>query len=237
LRRNLPPFRFKEFEVSHSEASFAVNTDAVLLGAWAGLQNTKKVLEVGCGCGVISLCLAQRLASDFELLAIDIDEESVIETKENFKNSTWNPFLNTQTIDFNKLIINELDLIICNPPYFRDSLKNPASHKELARHQVSFEMEDFARFCFESTAKDGKVAMIYPASDFSFLKNSFSKSGFFVEEEFFVFPKKSKEVSRVLVQFSKTKLAIKSSELIIYEEDNSYTAAYKKLTEMFYLLF
>lgn len=37
-----------------------VGTDAVLLGAWASGNHPSDILEVGTGCGLISLMMAQR---------------------------------------------------------------------------------------------------------------------------------------------------------------------------------
>jgi len=35
-----------------------VGTDAILLGLFAGSSTTKKTLEIGTGCGIISLLIA-----------------------------------------------------------------------------------------------------------------------------------------------------------------------------------
>ena len=80
-------FKFKEFVVRHDRSSMRVGTDAVLLGAWAftDLSATNKdmcVLDIGCGCGLIALMIAQRFHSA-RVLGIDIDVPSVEEAMEN----------------------------------------------------------------------------------------------------------------------------------------------------------
>lgn len=56
-------FRFKQFSVKHQLSAMKVGVDAVLLGAWADIADVRSVLDVGTGCGVIALAVAQR-ASD-----------------------------------------------------------------------------------------------------------------------------------------------------------------------------
>ena len=53
-------FRFKQFAVDDSLCAMKVGTDGVLLGAWAPVDGVRRVLDVGTGCGVIALMVAQR---------------------------------------------------------------------------------------------------------------------------------------------------------------------------------
>ena len=55
-----PYFQFKQFTVRHDKCAMKVGTDGVLLGAWAPVQDVKRILDVGAGSGLISLQLAQR---------------------------------------------------------------------------------------------------------------------------------------------------------------------------------
>jgi tRNA1Val (adenine37-N6)-methyltransferase len=68
-------FRFKEFSINDSDVAMKVGTDGVLLGAWSRTSNPKKILDVGCGTGLIALQLAQRFPSS-NITAIDIDDRA-----------------------------------------------------------------------------------------------------------------------------------------------------------------
>ena len=150
MRREVELFSFKEFKVKHTDSTLAVGTDAILLASWVSLQHTLRVLDVGTGCGLIPLAVAQRLIAPFTVLGIDIDEPSVLEAKENFNSSKWSVSLDSKCVGFEKLETSDFDLIISNPPFFRNSLKNTAEHKVKARHQDQFSMDSFASFCNES---------------------------------------------------------------------------------------
>ena len=53
-------FRFKQFTVNDERSTLKVGTDAVLLGSWAGHKDAENILDIGTGCGLLSLMLAQR---------------------------------------------------------------------------------------------------------------------------------------------------------------------------------
>ena len=64
-------FRFKKFSLHHNLCPMPISTDGVLLGAWADVCDTKNVLDIGTGCGLIALMIAQR-NQDAATDAIDI---------------------------------------------------------------------------------------------------------------------------------------------------------------------
>lgn len=76
-------------------SSMRVSTDAVLLGAWTRIgkcaeDSGTRILDIGCGCGLIALMVAQRSLSGY-VLGIDIDAASVCEAKQN---AIASPFAN-----------------------------------------------------------------------------------------------------------------------------------------------
>ena len=56
-------FDFKQFRVAHDRCAMKVGTDGVLLGAWADVAGARRVLDIGCGSGLIALMVAQRTAA------------------------------------------------------------------------------------------------------------------------------------------------------------------------------
>ena len=66
-----------------------VNTDGVLLGAWAKINPLdRQILDIGTGTGVIALIMAQRAPESF-IMAVEIDKESSLEAERNFTSSKW----------------------------------------------------------------------------------------------------------------------------------------------------
>ena len=80
-------FRFKQFVINQGSCAFKVGTDGVLLGALAGVEGRKSVLDIGTGTGLIALMMAQRC--DAEIVAIEPDYSSFQQARENTGNSQW----------------------------------------------------------------------------------------------------------------------------------------------------
>lgn len=162
-----PPFRFKQFAVSHSRSSIKVGVDGVLTGALARIHRVgsdcrvRSVLDAGCGCGVIALMIAQR-APEARIEAIDIDPESVGEARENFANSPWSDRLSAGVADFNS-IGSRYDLVVSNPPFFRSGVTAPDSVRLAARHQGTFSPFALLRRCHEVLNPDGILTFVCPA--------------------------------------------------------------------------
>ena len=182
-------FRFKQFTVDDALCAMKVGTDGVLLGAWAplpegllrgvpngeeklrkvekGEERFRKVLDVGTGSGLIALMIAQRM-EDALVLGIDVDEGAVRQAEANFAASPWAKRLQVQQLSLQELAADEsrwgtFDLIVSNPPYFVDSLKNPDAGRRLARHTDTLSLEALIAGAARLLTQDGTLALILPA--------------------------------------------------------------------------
>ncbi len=164
------PFRFKRFEVQHAQSAHKVGVDGVLVGLLAPVPSSTeylRILDVGCGCGIISLILAQRLVDlglDFYVTALDIDSASVFEAERNFLNSDWASHLCSVRWSFDGVPAGaKLDLVVSNPPYFDAGVTNPETRREVARHNGELSPETLIDRSPEILRENGRLAMIVPA--------------------------------------------------------------------------
>ena len=137
------PFKFKEFTVQQDRAAMKVGTDAVLLGAWCSLDNyPDSILDIGSGTGVISLMLAQRCDA-MTIDAVELDENAYEQSVSNFEDSDWGDRLycyNASFQEFSDEISDEeetYDLIVSNPPFYKDDFKTQDSSRNKARFTSS----------------------------------------------------------------------------------------------------
>lgn len=232
-------FQFKQFCVFDSNSSMKVGTDGVLLGAWANTSKTNSILDIGTGCGIIALMLAQRTSAFID--AIDIDNESILDAKINISNSNWTKRIipsNISLQDFVKTNDKKFDLIISNPPFFNNSLKPPDKKRKLAKHTDSLSFETLVYSVKKLLNKNGKFCFILPMNEFQIFKNIILVEGLFINNITFVRPKKSKAINRVLAEISFSNISGNTiNELCIRNEDNSFTDEYKELTKDFYIHF
>ena len=132
-------FQFKQFRIYHGSCGLKVGTDGVLLGAWSQLPEGKmrRVLDVGCGTGLISIMLAQRFA-DAHITGIDIDVNAVSQAASNAALSPWSERLSFHQGDIadyaNSFSRPQFDAIVSNPPFFEESFLPPSSARAAARH-------------------------------------------------------------------------------------------------------
>ncbi len=229
-------FRFKRFAVNHTQSSMKVGTDAVLLGSWVNCTNSKTILDVGTGCGVIALMLAQRCTASIH--AIDIHRPSVIEAEMNFKNSDWNNRLTLQNIAFQQFRNDfRYDLIVSNPPFFRNCLKVNEPARNNARHDDTLPFEALIEAVKLNLADDGIFALVLPVAEFYVFERLAGNSNLFPERRLIVQTRRNKPALRILAEFRTRHRPCTDSSIDIYDENGSFTSAYKMLTKDFYLDF
>ena len=213
-----------------------VNTDSVLLGAWAQIpENTKTALDIGTGTGLLALMLAHKNIN-IQIDAIEIEENAFLESKENFEDSNWNNRLTSFHISLQKFTpTKNYDLIITNPPYFLNSLKNELKNKSLARHTDSLSFEEIINFCTKKLTPKGRVVLILPKEESDVFIGISENKDLFLNRKCTIKPNSNKPVNRVLMEFSLTKTKIILEEMEVYKAQNIYSDKHRELTHEFYL--
>jgi len=141
-----------------------VGTDAVLLGAWTNAGKAGEILEIGTGCGVIALMLAQR--SNAWITAIDNDPDSIQQAGENFIRSPWKERLQAVHVDIRVFDPPGIGfhLIIANPPFFSRSLKSPSEKKNKAKQSKRLDLGELLLKCNRVLQKSELIIRESPAS-------------------------------------------------------------------------
>jgi len=230
-------FRFKQFSVKNDDSPMKVGTDGVLLGAATTVTgDEKQILDIGTGTGVIALMLAQRTESA-QITGIDIDLAAYLEAKLNFEHSPWKDRLTAIHSSLNALNADStlFDLIVSNPPYFDDSLKNPDARRSEARHSVSLSYKELLLFASAHLKENGRLAMILPADVRGSLLREGRSRSMFANRILNIQTTARKVPSRIIVEFSRLRPEqIKEENLVIHDR-NQYSKEYRELTEDFYL--
>lgn len=237
-------FRFKQFGVMHDKSAMKVGTDAVLLGAWSGLDSSmQRALDIGAGCGVIGLMLAQRGREwGLNVDLVEIDSSSATQAEENIAASPWSDRLrvfNSSIQDYAESISHKYDLIVSNPPYFNDSLHSPILARTIARHTTQLTFMELVNSSNKLLAEEGLFAIILPyqgADDFIELAVTAALK---LEERVDILPNPSSKPNRSLLQFVKRERVVstKQSQLALRDESGQFSEDYINLTRDFYLHF
>lgn len=228
-------FRFKRFAVVNDRSAMKVGTDGVLLGAWCPLDSARRVLDVGTGCGVIALMIAQRNAQAV-IDAIDIDQAAIEEAALNFANSPWGDRLTANLADFNDWSgCNRYDLIVSNPPYFNDSLLPPDASRTLARHTQSLTYRQLVDGAAKLLTEEGTLCMISPTDTEAEIIEAATFASLPVSQLTRVIPVEGNEPKRTLWQMARRSIPYHEDTLTIAHSDGTFTQEYISLTKAFYL--
>ncbi len=236
----MPAFKFKQFEIKHDKSTLKVGTDAVLLGAWIPISNTcENILDIGSGCGIITLMLAQR--SNAIITGVDIDKDSTKEATENADNSPWKDRINFQNISIQNFCIsqykNSYDLIVSNPPFFVNSLKSPTHKRNISRHTDTLSFEDLISTASYCLSPGGLFALIVPSIAKEIIQEKAKNQGLFCIKVLLIQPFEHKPANRVIMLFSREEQSLQTENLIIRNASMEYASAYRSLTKDFYLDF
>lgn len=231
-------FQFKQFKVFDDCSTMKIGTDAVLLGAWSKVENIENILDIGTGCGIIALMLAQRSLAFVD--AVEIDKSSVLQAQENFNLSLWKSRMQVNCTSFQDFVTSKTityDLIVSNPPYFKDNLKSSNFRKNLARHTDTLSFEDLMKGVAKLLSPQGKSCIILPVTESISVKRIAELNGLFCNYQTEIIPKTNAIPNRILLEFSKFNTEIKTDTLCILNKNLTYTEDFKSLTKDFYLSF
>lgn len=216
-----------------------VSIDAVLLGAWCNVTGATQILDIGTGSGVIALMLAQRSKAIID--AIEIDPLATEQATNNASCSPWAGRLSVINISLQNFLTSskqQYDLIVCNPPFFNNSLLSPAARRNQSRHSAEMPHDLLAMAFSQLTSPGGSCCVILPVSEGILFESLMQKNGFYPTRKMLVYPKSGKMPNRSLTQFGRNaEYELKEEILQVRNNDNTYSNDYMELTRSFYLAF
>jgi len=228
-----PSFRFKHFEVFHDRCAMKVGTDGVLLGAWVNPGNARRILDVGAGCGLVALILAQRSLAIVD--GVEYDKEAAMQASENASNSPWGSRVKIFEGDFKEYSNGFYDLIVSNPPFFRQSLRAPAPKRNQARHTDTLTYEILIEQSAKMLTPEGRLSVILPADSSEDFEDLCWQNRLYLSKRCQVISVEGLAPKRVLLEFSLQRKMIEHSILVLETCDHKYTEAFSDLTEDLYL--
>lgn len=228
-------FKFKRFAVLNDRTAMKVGTDGVLLGAWCPAEGARRVLDVGTGCGVIALMVAQRNAVAM-IDAIDIDHDAIEEATINFANSPWSARLTAIEGDYNQLARTEkYDVIVSNPPYFTHGVLPAGKSRTTARHTASLSYRQLIEGAVNRLTADGTLTLISPTEAESDIIEASAFASLPVKRLTRVIAVEGNEPKRLLWWLSCRDVPYREDTLTIAHPDGTFTRQYIALTGDFYL--
>ncbi|OCG56187.1 hypothetical protein A9G36_03885 [Gilliamella sp. Choc6-1] len=233
-------FTFKRFFVAHDKSPMQVTTDSCLLGAWAPIPSElHRVLDIGSGCGVIALMLAQRLENQIcQIDAIDIDKAAVKQCQKNIKRAGFQSII-VQQADINQFqvgITSFYDLIVTNPPYFASAVECRNASRQLARYTESLNFHQLIDTVKRLLKPQGVFCLVLPFNLSNQFRLQSESNQLYLQQVMNVKYNANKDFSLSLMAFSLSKKDnILIQQLCMRDDNGCYSQEFRKLLAKFYL--
>jgi tRNA1Val (adenine37-N6)-methyltransferase len=181
--------------------------------------------------------MAQRSYAE-TIDAIELNPDAFEECVENFENSIWNDRLfcyHGDVKEFAEESDLEYDLILCNPPFFKNELTETISNRNQARKQFSLTYIKLLKCVKTLLTPLGKFSTIIPYNDHQEFAEMAKNLGLFLDKITNIKGHTHSEFKRCLMQFSFEDKPIMTDELVLEISRHKYTDDYKNLVKDFYL--
>ncbi|MCC8038142.1 MAG: methyltransferase [Bacteroidales bacterium] len=219
-------FHFKQFSLRQDRSPLKVGTDGVLLGGWVNVAEGQSALDIGAGCGLIALMLAQR--GCYPVTALEIDPGAVDDARENASRSPWD--VDVIQADFAQWQPpRKHDLVVSNPPFYNEDLRSPSAARALARHGEGLTVASLIRKAPLMLSTNGRLALVTPVNRREEVEMQAALAGLSPTRLTQVVTAPGKAPRRILWELSMCPSACVKDSLLIGSEE------YKTLVSPFYL--
>ncbi|MFR7808503.1 MAG: hypothetical protein ACLU4N_04045 [Butyricimonas faecihominis] len=125
------------------------------------------------------------------------------------------------------------DIIVCNPPFFINSTKNPELKRTLARHCETLSHEDLLQVSDNLLLPEGKLCVILPVNEAKHFIELTQGKKWFVNKLSTVYPTPDKAPKRQLIELSKVKKHFVEDSITLEIERHILHESYANLTKIF----
>ena len=236
VEAGLEPFKFKQFQIAHDRCATRVHTDAIVLGAWAECADAERILDIGCGSGLIGMMLAQRNPTA-EIVGVDIDGEAAGQAKEN---ALFSPFADRIRIEHNDIqsyagdTDERYDLIVSNPPFFSGGNLTSAASRSALRSTQKLPHGDLLSAFRLLLTPGGRAVVVLPYIEglrFCELARSYNLYPVRILQ---IRAEDEKPIERLVIQLDRKRMEPIRYDLPMAYEGGEPHRAFKRLTKAFY---
>ncbi len=208
-----------------------VGTDGVLLGAVAA--GGKRILDIGTGTGLVAMMMSQRF-TEAHIDGIDIDDDAVSQAMENVRLSPFAGKISVVKADIATYVAERYDSIVCNPPFFNETLECSDSQRNTARHTSAMPFATLLGSSARLLDDDGVMTIIVPKDKMCDIEHCCAYESLFITRRLYIKTVEHKEPKRVIMEIKKKPLTPLSTTQCLME-NGERSMWYKLVTSEFYL--
>ena len=195
-----------DIKLYQDDELFKINTDTEVLGEFLNIYKEDVVLDMGTNTG--ALMLYANMFHPKKIIGLEINSKALVLAKKNMElnNITNYELIKEDIITYQNEFV---DVIICNPPYFKTKEDNKSNDnfKNLAKHESSLTLEFLVNSISRNLKDNGTLFFLYLSSRLDEVVLEFKKNNLTIKEMKFVYDI-TKEYSNVCLF-----RAVKNSDL------------------------
>jgi len=148
---------------------YRFSVDAVLLAHFIRPRPGDRILDLGAGCGVISLIISFR-QPQVTITALELQPQLAELISRNIDRNHLHDRIRLLQGDLRQVSTlfppESFDWVVCNPPYGKlaTGRLNPEGEQAVCRHEIESDLADIIRAIAFSLKNRGRTAIIYPAN-------------------------------------------------------------------------
>ena len=229
---------YKGLKIYQNSNFFSFSLDSVILANYSDIRlRDKKIVDFCTGNGVVPMILSRRTNSN--IIGVEVQDKLCDLANKSIEYNGLTDRIEiicSDVKDFSREHINEFDLVLCNPPYFKvedNSTFNDSYEKKIARHEVLINLNEICE-CAKKVLKDnGKFCIVHRSDRLMDVLEAFKSNKIEPKRIKFVYDNIEKESTLILVEGQKCgKVGLKVDKpLVLYNLDGSITEEYKRLQE------
>jgi tRNA1Val (adenine37-N6)-methyltransferase len=187
------------------ENGYRFTSDSIFLAEFVTSKPEINTLEIGAGCGVISVILAKH--KNFKnITAVEIQEIMYSCLIKNIEENNCDKNIKAVHDDINLYKPNaKYKSIICNPPYRRvaDGRVSEDETNKIAKFEINLSVYKVFRFCNSWLENKGSLFLSYPAGNISDLIKYGQQFGLAAKRIQLIHGKIDAQAKTVLIEFKK----------------------------------
>lgn len=212
------------YKLIQKKDGFRFSVDAVILSDFFSPTKKGKILDIGCGNGIIPILLYSKGKGE-DITGVEIQEENCELALKNVKLNNLEDYIKIENSDVKEYPKgNTFDYIISNPPYMEvDGKKqNILSCKSIARHELTLNLYDLIRNAKRLLKPVGSITLVHRSYRFTDISRILEDCGFSLKRVRFVYYSKDRNSNLVLVEAFKGKKCKLEIEPPLFLEECGY---------------
>lgn len=226
------------YRIIQNPERFCFGMDAVLLSSFAKVKPGERVLDLGCGNGIIPILMEAKTKGE-KFFGLEIQEESADLARRSVALNELEEKIEIVTGDMKEAVdifgAASFHVITMNPPYMTGNhgLVNPGDAKAIARHEITCTLEDMISQASKVLKSKGRFYMVHRPFRLAEIIRAMSQYKLEPKRLRMVHPYIDREPNMVLIEGVRGGRAMLKVEkpLIVFREMNVYTDEVRMLYE------